>query len=249
MEMLKHAVFCFFKLESGADINFVVAQPEDSWTPLMYAAGNSLPNITALLLQAGADVNKKNRKGQKAVDISKSNEVTNLLNAKNPLIAGLPPTDAAFCGDPNQPKEVFISFNGTQIETARNIAKKIQSSLSVTVWLDEGQFEDYNLPLIQRSSIARARMDKAMRQSKVVVALISNSYHRSPSKQREMCLADGLKKPIVSALVDHDATFPPEGPIGPIVAPEVVVNVLSDTGALQLDALTAAIKTKLQAVA
>ncbi len=57
--------------------------------------------------------------------------------------------------------------------------------------------EDWSASLLEKASVSRARMDKAVRQARVVLALVSTSFSRDPVHQRELLLAEGLKKPII----------------------------------------------------
>jgi ankyrin repeat protein len=65
-------------LRAGANPNFK-SRSSEAWTPLMWAADLSEPEMVRLLLLNGAEVNMTNAAGQNALILAHDPEVTNLL--------------------------------------------------------------------------------------------------------------------------------------------------------------------------
>jgi hypothetical protein len=65
-------------LASGVDVNFVLS--DTGFTALMLAASRDRTEIAELLLNCGADHEKRNRWGKTAADLAHSDEMTSILN-------------------------------------------------------------------------------------------------------------------------------------------------------------------------
>ncbi|XP_054770128.2 uncharacterized protein LOC129277962 [Lytechinus pictus] len=109
----------------------------------------------------------------------------------------------------NQPVEsteapsVFISYQwGKQPEIKRLFSRL--TSLGYHCWLDINQMGGGD-PLY-------SKIDKGVRNAKVVVSCVTPKYSLSANCRREVSLSDALRKPIIPLLLE-EMTWPPEGPM------------------------------------
>eukprot|EP00056_Hartaetosiga_gracilis_P013879 m.234019 g.234019 ORF g.234019 m.234019 type:complete len:103 (-) comp13911_c4_seq2:112-420(-) len=87
------------------------------------------------------------------------------------------------------------------------------------------------------------QIDKGIRSSDLFCSFISSEYAESQNCRKEVLLADNLKKPMLSILVQPPSRipWPPTGPMGPVFAGSLYVECVSDS---QLDDVVNAVKAR-----
>ncbi|XP_070570163.1 uncharacterized protein [Ptychodera flava] len=99
--------------------------------------------------------------------------------------------------------EVFISYQWGKQPQIKKLYSRL-TSLGYTCWFDIMQMGG--------GDALYGKIDKGIRNAKVVVSCCTKKYALSANCRREVSLADALKKPIIPLLLEGMA-WPPEGPI------------------------------------
>ncbi len=111
--------------------------------------------------------------------------------------------------------QVFISYQWDSQEEARSLRDRLERA-GYLCWMDIGQMGGGDVLL--------ARVERAVRQSRVVLALLSPRFVLSSSCTRELCLADLLRRPIIPVLLAR-FPWPPPGPLALVLAQYVYVDL------------------------
>ena len=104
------------------------------------------------------------------------------------------------------PPPVFISYQwGMQQEV--KLLKQHLNMAGYECWMDIGQMGGGNKLF--------AKIDKGIRDAKVVICCVTKEYSESPNCKREVNLAVNLRKSIIPLLMEK-TDWPPKGSMGPI---------------------------------
>eukprot|EP00457_Paulinella_chromatophora_P002269 gb/GEZN01002273.1/.p1 GENE.gb/GEZN01002273.1/~~gb/GEZN01002273.1/.p1 ORF type:complete len:795 (+),score=134.43 gb/GEZN01002273.1/:159-2387(+) len=199
---------CTFLLKRGGLVNHLVTLKATTWTPLMYAAAEGHGPLCQYLIQWGADPRLEDKDGKTAISHCKKADVKAILEkASSELEAVKAPVSP----------DLVIAYDEINAAHAMLIGSNLERA-GVRVWLVD--FKKSGMDLF-------IDVDRSMRSSAVVVCLLGEDLDGSPELQQMINLCDGLKKPLVSARIQAAAQFPPPGPMGPILAPNPVCDVLS----------------------
>lgn len=118
--------------------------------------------------------------------------------------------------DLQEPKEVFISYQWDIQDWVRVLRDKLEKS-GITCWMDIGQMGG--------GDALFAEIDAGMRGAKVVISCVTPKYTKSENCQRELTLADCLKKPIIPLLFDNANGWPPPGQMSLIFAKLLYIDM------------------------
>ncbi|XP_038072189.1 uncharacterized protein LOC119740824 [Patiria miniata] len=99
--------------------------------------------------------------------------------------------------------QVFISYQWDKQTEIKTLYSRL-TSLGFSCWLDIMQMGGGD-PLY-------SKIDKGIRNAKVVVSIVTPKYALSANCRREVSLTDALRKPIIPLLMQR-MTWPPEGPM------------------------------------
>ncbi|KAI8494361.1 hypothetical protein Bbelb_281210, partial [Branchiostoma belcheri] len=99
--------------------------------------------------------------------------------------------------------EVFLSYQWGHQPQVKALYSQLTSQ-GFTCWMDIQQMGG--------GDALYGKIDKGIRNAKVVVSCVTPKYTLSANCRREVSLADALRKPIVPLLL-QDTSWPPEGPM------------------------------------
>lgn len=117
--------------------------------------------------------------------------------------------------------EVFISYQWDHQETVKSLRDKIEEA-GFHCWLDIGRMGG--------GDSLYAEIDAGIRASKVVVCCVTERYCKSEMCQREVTLADNLKKPIIPLLFEF-LDWPPAGQLALIFTKLLYIDMSQTPGA------------------
>ncbi|XP_072037755.1 uncharacterized protein [Amphiura filiformis] len=101
--------------------------------------------------------------------------------------------------------DVFISYQWGMQPQIKKLYTRL-TSMGFRCWLDINQMGGGD-PLY-------TKIDKGLRNAKVVISSVTAKYALSANCRREVSLADALQKPIIPLLMEDSMSWPPEGPMG-----------------------------------
>lgn len=213
-------------LEKGSNISFLASgfdfinESKDYWSGGMYATHHNHPEVLSLILRCKVDPfikNEKLRSIKTLADELGDERILTMINAPNRMIVGM--EDPGFpVIDLSQAKDIVtILYHSAWREVARDVGQELMKQ-GKTVFLDEGQYSDED---------AKARLDKALDLSKIVIVICSESAGRDLDCQREITLASDKRKSVVSLVPHHledgpeswKDNFPLKGTLGAVLAP------------------------------
>ncbi|XP_071798990.1 uncharacterized protein [Asterias amurensis] len=99
--------------------------------------------------------------------------------------------------------QVFISYQWDKQTEIKRLYSRL-TSLGLSCWLDILQMGGGD-PLY-------SKIDKGIRNAKVVISSVTPKYALSANCRREVSLSDALRKPVIPILMEQ-MTWPPEGPM------------------------------------
>eukprot|EP00808_Paulinella_micropora_P005087 g5217.t1 len=197
-----------FLLKRGGLVNLLVdLAGATTWTPLMYAANHGHLELCRYLLQWGADPRLKDRDGKTALDHSKTTEIKAELAAAAQKLNSMKAPESY---------DMLIVCDEINMQQATLIRANLEKS-GAKIWVADYSKKGMDLFIA---------VDGYMRPCSLVLCILGETPGGSPVLQQMVNLCDGLKKPAVSVRVQPDALFPPPGPMGPILAPSPVCDVL-----------------------
>ncbi|XP_071489113.1 uncharacterized protein [Diadema antillarum] len=130
--------------------------------------------------------------------------------------------------NPQEPLEhpsVFISYQwGKQPEIKRLFSRL--TGLGYHCWLDINQMGGGD-PLY-------SKIDKGIRNAKVVISCVTPKYALSANCRREVSLSDALRKPVVPLLMEQ-MTWPPEGPMSMTFTQLLYIDFTKETSQANFD--------------
>ncbi|XP_030833626.1 uncharacterized protein LOC100888215 [Strongylocentrotus purpuratus] len=103
----------------------------------------------------------------------------------------------------SEPPSVFISYQWDKQTEIKRLFSRL-TGLGYHCWLDINQMGGGD-PLY-------SKIDKGVRNAKVVISCVTPKYALSANCRREVSLSDALRKPIIPLLLE-EMTWPPEGPM------------------------------------
>lgn len=111
--------------------------------------------------------------------------------------------------------QVFLSYQWETQDQVRSLRDHLER-LGYACWMDVGQMGG--------GDHLNAKIEKGLRNCKVVIAFLTPHYVASELCTRELCLADLLQKPIVPVML-HPVPWPPPGPLALVLAQMVYINM------------------------
>lgn len=114
--------------------------------------------------------------------------------------------------------DIFISYQWGKQPQIIKLYKKL-TSLSYTCWLDIMQMGG--------GDSLYDKIDRGLRGCRVVLSCVTSKYALSANCRREVSLADNLKKPLIPLLLES-MTWPPPGPMAPILTQLLFINCSRD---------------------
>ncbi|XP_071489580.1 uncharacterized protein [Diadema antillarum] len=127
--------------------------------------------------------------------------------------------------EPLEHPSVFISYQwGKQPEIKRLFSRL--TGLGYHCWLDINQMGGGD-PLY-------SKIDKGIRNAKVVVSCVTPKYALSANCRREVSLSDALRKPVVPLLMEQ-MTWPPEGPMSMTFTQLLYIDFTKETSQAKFD--------------
>lgn len=103
-----------------------------------------------------------------------------------------------------RPPTVFISYQWGMQPQIKTLFSRL-TRLGYPCWLDIMQMGGGD-PLF-------AKIDKGIRNAKVILSCVTSKYALSANCRREVSLSDALRKPIIPLLLEEGMTWPPPGPM------------------------------------
>ena len=108
------------------------------------------------------------------------------------------------------PSSVFISYQWDKQKQVTELYAKLEA-IGVSCWLDIKQMGG--------GDSLYEQIDTGLRNCAAVVSCVTKKYALSANCRKEVSLADALKKPIVPLLAEAGMSYPPPGPMSPVLAP------------------------------
>ncbi|XP_069127352.1 uncharacterized protein [Argopecten irradians] len=102
--------------------------------------------------------------------------------------------------------DVFLSYQWGKQKQIKQLYKRL-SELGLTCWMDIYQMGG--------GDSLFDKIDRGVRGCKIMLSCVTTKYIVSANCRREMTLADSLKKPVVSLLLEN-MTWPPTGPMSTV---------------------------------
>ncbi|XP_033738375.1 uncharacterized protein LOC117325953 [Pecten maximus] len=106
----------------------------------------------------------------------------------------------------NKSPDVFLSYQWGKQKQIKQLYKRL-CELGLTCWMDIYQMGG--------GDSLFDKIDRGVRGCKIVLSCVTTKYTVSANCRREMTLADSLKKPVVSLLLEK-MTWPPTGPMSTV---------------------------------
>ena len=179
------------------------SHPADSWTPLHYAAHHGHPDVVSYLLSVGADRDIQTIHGKIAAELTNDSLIKGLLG-----VEGSAAELGGSGGEGESSIDVFLSCDSSDLE----LAKRIQADIN------KAGFSSFlSCPDLDGAE-AFAKFNQQLKAASVVLALLSNEYAEDPECRKQVNFADGAKKVLITLLTKKGTTFPPAGPMSPVMA-------------------------------
>nr|XP_054756668.1 uncharacterized protein LOC129262561 [Lytechinus pictus] len=123
------------------------------------------------------------------------------------------------------PPTVFISYQWDKQPQIQRLFSRL-TDLGYHCWLDINQMGGGD-PLY-------SKIDKGVRNAKVVVSCVTSKYALSANCRREISLSDALRKPIIPLLLE-EMTWPPEGPMSMTFTQLLYIDFTNETTVANFD--------------
>ncbi|XP_072166721.1 uncharacterized protein [Diadema setosum] len=127
--------------------------------------------------------------------------------------------------EPLEHPSVFISYQWGKQPEIKKLFSRL-TSLGYHCWLDINQMGGGD-PLY-------SKIDKGIRNAKVVVSCVTPKYALSANCRREVSLSDALRKPVVPLLMEQ-MTWPPEGPMSMTFTQLLYIDFTKETSQANFD--------------
>uniref|UniRef100_A0A1I8GML1 Death domain-containing protein n=1 Tax=Macrostomum lignano TaxID=282301 RepID=A0A1I8GML1_9PLAT len=111
--------------------------------------------------------------------------------------------------------QVFISYQWDSQESVR-LLRDLLERQGFACWMDVGQ--------LGGGDLLNARIDKALRGCRCVLACVTPKFACSQACVRELCLADLLRKPIIPVMLER-TVWPPPGSLSLVLSPYVYIDM------------------------
>lgn len=111
--------------------------------------------------------------------------------------------------------DVFLSYNWTHQETVKKVKETLEKE-GLTVWMDINQ--------MGAGDSLFEEIDAGMRNATAVVSFVTLPYCKSLNCNKEIRLCSGLKKPMIVVKLDPAISWPPEGPMAPLLADKMPLD-------------------------
>ncbi|XP_030853140.1 uncharacterized protein LOC100894022 [Strongylocentrotus purpuratus] len=120
---------------------------------------------------------------------------------------------------------IFISYQWDKQPEIKRLFSRL-TGLGYHCWLDINQMGGGD-PLY-------SKIDKGVRNAKVVVSCVTPKYSLSANCRREISLSDALRKPIIPLLLE-EMTWPPEGPMSMTITQLLYIDFTKKTTQASFD--------------
>ncbi|OWF40846.1 hypothetical protein KP79_PYT09248 [Mizuhopecten yessoensis] len=128
---------------------------------------------------------------------------------------------ASTCGDKDNEStspDVFLSYQWGKQKQIKQLYKRL-SELGLTCWMDIYQMGG--------GDSLFDKIDRGVRGCKVILTCVTTKYTVSANCRREVSLADTLKKPVVSLMLEK-MKWPPSGPMSSVITQFPLIDFNQD---------------------